>query len=172
VSEEEYMKLETENIKGVDATVELIQELMSDDSWRAGFLIISHNDDDAKFVQITFDENTNAFALEYRDGDDKPLYCCNRPVYRAEAENALIDYIEGVQSWKSRFDWEIDNDHRVKGCSGWMLPLGMVSCFIAILCVVLLFVVYLKTGRIVINLVKVAISSLVLFYVLRFISKK
>ena len=166
------MKLETENIKDVEATVELIRELMSDDLRRSGFLIMSHDDDDANFVQITYDENTDAFALEYRDGNDKPLYRCNRPVSRTEAENALIDYIEEVQSWKSCFDWEIDNDHRVKGCSGWMLPLGRVSCFIAILCVVLLFVVYLKTGRIVINLVKVAISSLVLFYILRFISKK
>lgn len=165
------MKLETENIKDVEATVELIRELMSDDLRRSGFLIMSH-DDDAKFVQITFDENTNAFALEYRDGNDKPLYRCNRPVSRTEAEKALIDYIEEVQSWKSRFDWEIDNDHETKGCLGGMSQLRPVLGFIAIFCILGVGAIYLKTEKLSINMVKLAIFSLVSFYVLRFMSKR
>ena len=120
------MKLETENIKDVEATVELIRELMSDDLRRSGFLIMSHDDDDAKFVQITYDENTNAFALEYRDGNDKPLYRCNRPVSRTEAEKALFDYIEELESWKGCFDWKIDNDYETKGCLGGMSQLRPV----------------------------------------------
>jgi hypothetical protein len=154
VSEEEYMKLETENIKGVDATVELIQELMSDDSWRAGFLIISHNDDDAKFVQITFDENTNAFALEYRDGDDKPLYYCNRPVYRAEAENALLDYLDGIETWKHRFEWEIEKDF---GGSGGRSFFKKFSLFVVVLIAVLAVVAYVESGKVPRNMVIAAI---------------
>ena len=40
--------------------------------------------------------------LEYRDGVDKPLYHCKRPVLRLEAENALLDYLDGIETWKHR----------------------------------------------------------------------
>lgn len=166
------MKLETENIKDVEATVELIRELMSDDLRRSGFLIMSHDDDDAKFVQITYDENTNAFALEYRDGNDKPLYRCNRPVSRTEAEKALFDYIEELESWKGCFDWKIDNDYETKGCLGGMSQLRPVLGFIAIFCILGIGAIYLKTEKLSINMVKLAIFSLVSFYVLRFMSKR
>ena len=165
------MKLETENIKEVEATVELIRELMSDDLRHSGFLIISH-DDDAKFVQITYDENTKAFALEYRDGNDKPLYRCNRPVSRTEAEKALFDYIEELESWKGCFDWKIDKDYETKGCLGEMSQLRTVLGFIAIFCILGVGVIYLKTEKLSINMVKLVIFSLVSFYVLRFMSKR
>ena len=151
------MKLETENIKDVEATVELIRELMTDDLRRSGFLIISHNDDDAKFVQITFDENTNAFALEYRDGNDKPLYCCNRPVYRAEAENALLDYLDGIETWKHRFEWEVEEGFGGAGGSGGRSFFKKFSLFVAVFIAVFAVVVYLKSGKVPRNMVIVAI---------------
>ena len=82
------VKLETENVKESEASAELIRELMADDAKRGNWLILMHDDDDAAFMQIAFDDHPDGIDLEYCDGADKPLYHCKRPVLRLEAENA------------------------------------------------------------------------------------
>ena len=100
------MKLETENIKETAASAELIRELMADDARRGNWLILMHDDDDEAFAQIAFDDHPDGVDLEYREGMNGKLYHCTRPVTRFEAENALLDYLDGLESWKSRFTWE------------------------------------------------------------------
>ena len=82
------MKVETENVKEIEASAELVRELMADDARRGNWLILMHDDDDAAFMQIAFDDHPDGIDLEYRDGAGKPLYHCKRPVLRLEAENA------------------------------------------------------------------------------------
>ena len=82
------MKLETENVQESEASAELIRELMADDARRGNWLILMHDDDEGAFMQIAFDDHPDGIDLEYRDGADKPLYHCKRPVLRLEAENA------------------------------------------------------------------------------------
>lgn len=82
------MKVETENVKETEASTELIRELMADDAKRCNWLILMHDDDEEAFMQIAFDDHPDGIDLEYRDGADKPLYHCKRPVLRLEAENA------------------------------------------------------------------------------------
>ena len=71
------------------------------------------DDDDGAFMQIAFDDHPDGIELEYREGVDTPLYHCRRPVLRLEAENALLDYLDGIDTWKYRFEWE-----EVKGVGG------------------------------------------------------
>ena len=104
------MKLETENVEETEASAELVRELMADDARRGNWLILMHDDDDAAFMQIAFDDHPDGIDLEYREGADKPLYHCKRPVLRLEAENALLDYLDGIDTWKHRFEWEVEEE--------------------------------------------------------------
>ena len=47
------MKVETENVKESEASVELIRELMADDARRGNWLILMHDDDEESFMQIS-----------------------------------------------------------------------------------------------------------------------
>ena len=51
------MKLETENVEETEASAELVRELMADDARRGNWLILMHDDDDAAFMQIAFDDH-------------------------------------------------------------------------------------------------------------------
>ena len=148
------MKLETENVKEAEARAELIRELMADDARRGNWLILMHDDDDAAFMQIAFDDNPDGIDLEYRDGADKPLYHCKRPVLRLEAENALLDYLDGIETWKHRFEWEVEKGF---GGSGGRSFFKKSSLFVAVLIAVLAVVVYLESGKVPRNMVIAAI---------------
>ena len=60
----------------------------TDSLFRGNWLILMHDDDEEAFMQIAFDDHPDGIDLEYREGADKPLYHCKRPVLRLEAENA------------------------------------------------------------------------------------
>ena len=140
------MRLETENVKETEASAELIRELMADDVRRGNWLILMHDDDEEAFMQIAFDDHPDGIDLEYREGTGKPLYHCKRPVLRLEAENALLDYIDGIETWKHRFEWEVEEGFSGAGGSGGRSFFKKVSLFVALL-VVLAVVVYVNSGK-------------------------
>lgn len=167
------MKLETENVKETEASAELIRELMADDARRGNWLILSRDEDDAAFMQIAFDDHPDGIDLEYRDGADKPLYHCKRPVLRLEAENALLDYLDGIETWKHRFEWE--EEKGFGGASGSIrrfVP-GPVL-FVALLVAVVAGVVYV--GKLPRNMRVLPIAAVILpllvFHVLRWAKAK
>ena len=148
------MKLETENVQETEASAELVRELMSDDARRGNWLILMHDDDEEAFMQIAFDDHPDGIDLEYRDGAGKPLYHCKRPVLRLEAENALLDYLDGIETWKHRFEWEIEKDF---GGSGGRSFFKRFSLFVAVLIAVLAVVAYVESGKVPRNMVIAAI---------------
>ena len=167
------MKLETENIKNTEASAELVRELMSDDARRGNWLILMHDDDDGAFMQIAFGDHSDGIELEYREGVDTPLYHCRRPVLRLEAENALLDYLDGIDTWKYRFEWE-----EVKGFGGVggsirrFVP-GPVL-FVALLVAVVAGVIHI--GKLPRNMrilpVAATIASLLVFQIIRWVKAK
>ena len=96
------MKINAADYSSNNATPEQIRELISDDSKRGEFMILEKNDND--FVQIAGEVASNGFILEYRDGGKQ--YRCTRSVSKSEAERSFLDYLDGLDSWKSRFTWE------------------------------------------------------------------
>ena len=151
------VKLETENVKETEASAELIRELMADDARRGNWLILSRDEDDAAFMQIAFDDHPDGIDLEYRDGADKPLYHCKRPVLRLEAENALLDYLDGIDTWKYRFEWEEENGFGGAGGSGGRSFFKKFSLFVAVLIAVFAVVAYVESGKVPRNMVIAAI---------------
>ena len=95
------MKINAAEYSSKQATSEEIRELMADDAKRGEFMILEKGDD--AFVQVAGDSN-GGFALEYREGER--MFRCTRNVSRDEAEEAFLDYLDGRDSWKSRFSWE------------------------------------------------------------------
>ena len=61
------MKVETENVKESEASVELIRELMADDARRGNWLILMHDDDEESFMQIAFDDHPDGISLRGSD---------------------------------------------------------------------------------------------------------
>ena len=151
------MKLETENVEETEASAELVRELMADDARRGNWLILMHDDDDAAFMQIAFDDHPDGIDLEYREGTDKPLYHCKRPVLRLEAENALLDYLDGIETWKHRFEWDIVEGFGGAGGSGGRSFFQKFSLFVGVLIAVLAVIVYLESGKVPRNMVIAAI---------------
>ena len=137
------VKLETENVKETEASAELVRELMADDARRGDWLILMHDDDEEAFVQIAFDDHPDGIDLEYRDGADEPLYHSKRPVLRLEAENALLDYLDGIETWKHRFEWEVEEGFGGAGASIRRFVPGPVL-FVALLVAVVAGVVYVR----------------------------
>ena len=151
------VKLETENVQESEASAELIRELMADDARRGNWLILSRDEDDAAFMQIAFDDHPDGIDLEYRDGADKPLYHCKRPVLRLEAENALLDYLDGIDTWKYRFEWEEEKGFGGAGGSGGRSFFKKFSLFVAVLIAVFAVVAYVESGKVPRNMVIAAI---------------
>ena len=167
------VKLETENVKETEASADLVRELMADDARRGNWLILMHDDDEEAFMQIAFDDHPEGIDLEYREGADKPLYHCKRPVLRLEAENALLDYLDGIDTWKYRFEWEEEKGFGGAGGSGGrFIPRPVL--FIALLAVVVAGVVYV--GKLPRNMrflpVAVVILPLLVFHILRWAKAK
>ena len=167
------MKVETENITDTEASAELVRELMADDARRGNWLILMHDDDDAAFMQIAFDDHVDGIDLEYREGADKPLYHCKRPVLRLEAENALLDYLDGIETWKHRFEWEeMKGFGDVGGSIGRFVP-GPVL-FVALLVAAVAGVIYI--GKLPRNMrilpVAAVIVSLFGFHIIRWAKAK
>ena len=167
------MKIETENVKETEASAELIRELMADDARRGNWLILSRDEDDAAFMQIAFDDHPDGIDLEYREGTDKPLYHCKRPVLRLEAENALLDYLDGIETWKHRFEWKVEEGFGGAGGSIRRFVPGPVL-FVALLVAVVAGVVYV--GKLPRNMrvlpIVAVILPLLVFHVLRWAKAK
>ena len=167
------VKIETENVKETEASAELIRELMADDARRGNWLILMHDDDEEAFMQIAFDDHPDGIDLEYRDGADKPLYHCKRPVLRLEAENALLDYLDGIDTWKYRFEWEEEKGFGGAGGSIRRFVPGPVL-FVALLVAVVAGVVYV--GKLPRNMrvlpIVAVILPLLVFHVLRWAKAK
>ena len=151
------VKIETENVEETEASAELIRELMADDARRGNWLILMHDDDEEAFMQIAFDDHPDGIDLEYRDGADKPLYHCKRPVLRLEAENALLDYLDGIETWKHRFEWEVEEGFGGAGGSGGRSFFKKFSLFVAVLIAVFAVVAYVESGKVPRNMVIAAI---------------
>lgn len=99
------MKIEAAEYSSPTATPELIKELFADDKKRGEFMILAKGEYD--FIQVAGDAAADGFTLEYREGGrEGKLYHCPRTVTREEAEAAFLDYLDGIESWKSRFAWE------------------------------------------------------------------
>ena len=167
------MKLETENVQESEASAELIRELMADDARRGNWLILSRDEDDAAFMQIAFDDHPDGIDLEYRDGADEPLYHCKRPVLRLEAENALLDYLDGIDTWKYRFDWEEEKGLGGAGGSIRRFVPGPVL-FVALLVAVVAGVVYVRKlpPNVRVLPIVAVILPLLVFHVLRWAKAK
>jgi len=95
------MKINAPEYSSESATPEEIRELLSDDGKRGEFMILEKGDD--AFVQVAGYAD-DGFELEYREGAQ--MFRCSRTVSREEAESAFLDYLDGLDSWKSRFPWE------------------------------------------------------------------
>jgi len=95
------MKINAAEYSSESATPEEIRELLSDDAKRGEFMILEKGDD--AFVQVAGYAD-DGFELEYREGAQ--MFRCSRTVSREEAESAFLDYLDGLDSWKSRFPWE------------------------------------------------------------------
>lgn len=100
------MKIEGANFAEREASAEAIRELMADDGKRGAYMILMQDGDEEAFVQVAFDDHPDGIDLEYREGAGTPIFHCTRPVSRAEAERALLEYFAGGQGWKCRFPWE------------------------------------------------------------------
>ena len=113
------MKVECENLGELEATSDLIRELIRDDVRRGEFMILMQDADEEAFVQIAGDyeevggKNDGCFDLEYRDGASSLLYHANRRATADEVEQALLSELRGDRSWRSRFEWETE---KVGGC--------------------------------------------------------
>ena len=99
------MFLETERTPVQPANASLIHEMMGNKEQCGDFLVLlkSQAEEDSAFMQFAFDDETSGI-LEYRD--EETLYCCTRPVTTLEAETALVEYLNGREDWKLRFQWD------------------------------------------------------------------
>lgn len=106
------MKLECEKIPECVATPELIRELVRDGIRRGDYMIMFHDDDDGAFVQIACDHgqaggnDDGCFDLEYREGREGKLFHCKSRVSANAAEGIFLDELNGLSSWRSRYEWE------------------------------------------------------------------
>ena len=96
------MKINAAGYASDGATPEEIRELVSDDRKRGEFMILEKGEDD--FVQIAGEVASAGFDLEYRESGR--MFRCTRTVSRNEAENAFLEYLAGLDHWKSRLPWE------------------------------------------------------------------
>ena len=98
------MFLETERTPAQPANASLIHEMMGNKAC-GDFLVLMkrQEEEDSAFMQFAFDDEASG-TLEYRD--EETLYRCTRPVTALEAETALVEYLNGRNDWKLRFQWE------------------------------------------------------------------
>lgn len=100
------MKVKTSRMREQDATASLLRELMADDKKRGTNLLLWQAHDVDAFMHVSFVNPPDNFRLCYREGTGGKAYCCDRLVSRREAEDALLEYLEGNGSWKERYKWK------------------------------------------------------------------
>ena len=100
------MKVKTSRMREQDATASLLREFMSDDKKRGTNLLLRQAHDADAFMHVSFVNPPDNFRLCYREGTGGKAYCCDRLVSRREAEDALLEYLEGNGSWKERYKWK------------------------------------------------------------------
>lgn len=100
------MKVKTSRMREQDATASLLRELMADDKKRGTNLLLWQAHDVDAFMHVSFVNPPDNFRLCYREGTGGKAYRCDRPVSRREAEDALLEYLEGNSSWRDRYQWK------------------------------------------------------------------
>ncbi len=166
------MKINAAEYSSPTATPELIRELFADDKKRGEFMILEK--DKYNFIQVGGDTAADGFMLEYREcGKDGKLYHCPSIVTSEEAEAAFLDYLDGIETWKHRFEWEVEKGFGGAGGSGGrFIPRPVL--FIALLAAVVAGVVYV--GKLPRNMrflpVAAVILPLLVFHILRWAKAK
>lgn len=94
------MKLEGAEFPATEATEELIHRMMYDDVSRGEYMILDSGED--QFVQIAGENES--FVLEYHDKTGH-YTCASRVITRQEAENAMLDELNGRTDWRKAYDW-------------------------------------------------------------------
>ena len=100
------MKVKTSRMREQDAKASLLHELMADDKKRGTNLLLWQAHDVDAFIHVSFVKPPDNFRLCYQEGKDGKAYRCGRLVSRREAEDALLEYLEGNGSWKERYQWK------------------------------------------------------------------
>ena len=100
------MRVKTSRTLEQDATASLLREFMSDDKKRGTNLLLWQAHDVDAFMHVSFVNPPDNFRLCYREGTGGKAYCCDRLVSRREAEDALLEYLEGNSSWRDRYQWK------------------------------------------------------------------
>ena len=100
------MKVKTSRMCEQDATASLLREFMSDDKKRDTNLLLRQAHDADAFMHVSFVNPPDNFRLCYQEGKGGKAYRCDRLVSRREAEDALLEYLEGNSSWKERYQWK------------------------------------------------------------------
>ena len=89
-----------------DATASLLREFMSDDKKRGTNLLLWQAHDADAFMHVSFVNPLDNFRLCYQEGKGGKAYRCDRLVSRRDAEDALLEYLEGNSSWRDRYQWK------------------------------------------------------------------
>ena len=150
------MKINAAEYSSPTATPELIRELFADDKKRGEFMILEK--DKYNFIQVGCDTAADGFMLEYREcGKDGKLYHCPSIVTSEEAEAAFLDYLDGIETWKHRFEWEVEEGFGGAGGSGGRSFFKRFFLFVVVLIAVLAVVAYMESGKVPRNMVIAAI---------------
>ena len=100
------VKVKTSRMREQDATAGLLREFMSDDKKRGTNLLLRQAHDADAFMHVSFVNPPDNFRLCYQEGKGGKAYRCDRLVSRREAEDALLEYLEGNSSWRDRYQWK------------------------------------------------------------------
>ena len=96
------MKLETaQSLSSENATIDDIRNACADDKRRGEFIILSSGPQ--HYIQAAGD--MEPFVLEYRDGSHAEHYECTQEISRSDLESALISYLSGDSTWKTKYEW-------------------------------------------------------------------
>jgi hypothetical protein len=100
------MLLGTENTDFQPASESLIHEMMGDATRRGRHMVLETTEAADAFIQFAFLDETLG-CLEYRDEATNTLYHCARPVTALDAETAFVEYLNGREAWKQRYQWDV-----------------------------------------------------------------
>lgn len=101
--------IEAENLDAEAATPESIREFVRDDDLRGYFLILNGHGEEFYMQAITATgtpDSSQGFELEYRAGSGDQHFRAAKILNHDEAEQALLKYASGDQSFKTDFEWE------------------------------------------------------------------
>ena len=135
------MKVKTWRMREQDATASLLREFMSDDKKRDINLLLRQAHDADAFMHVSFVNPPDNFRLCYQEGKGGKAYRCDRLVSRREAEDALLEYLEGNSSWKERYQWKAISKLSVCAEIAWSLLVIGVTVGSAVYAAYLLIVI-------------------------------